>query len=203
MAGEADEGLAVLAGAAVAAGVAGIGPAGAAGPVGAGVAADRPGVHRAEGGGGEGGEHGRVGGDGFGDAFAADQPGADDMVGVAAVGLGAGWAGRGPAVAARFVDHPVGHGFGGVGPEQLPGAGVDDAQVAVEADRVPASGGRPDVIEPGEVILPGPGERGIGGEEGVAVRSRAGVHPRARNRAGSGPGSQHRAGCGHGRLPAG
>ena len=78
VAGEADQGLAVLAGAAVAAGVARIGAAGTAGPVGAGVAADRPGVHGAEGGGGEGREHGRVGGDGLGDAFAADQARADE-----------------------------------------------------------------------------------------------------------------------------
>ena len=48
MAGEAEQGLAVLAGAPVVAGVAGIGAAGAPGPVGAGVAADRPGVDWAE-----------------------------------------------------------------------------------------------------------------------------------------------------------
>ena len=93
----------------VAAGVAGLGPAGAAGPVGAGVLADRAGVDRAEGGGGEGGEDGRVGGDGRGDAFAADEPGADEVVGVAAVGFGAAGAGGGAAVAAGLVDHAVRH----------------------------------------------------------------------------------------------
>ena len=119
----------MLAGAAVAAGVAGFGAAGAAGPVGAGVLADDAGVDGAEGGGGEGGEDGRVGGDGFGDAFAAGQAGADELVGVAAVGFGAGRAGRGAAVAAGFVDHPVGHAEGGHRAQQFAGARVDDPQI--------------------------------------------------------------------------
>ena len=120
--GEAGERPAVRAGLDVAAGVAGLGPAGAAGPVGAGVLADRAGVDRAEGGGGEGGEDGRVGGDGGGDAFAADESGADEVVGVAAVGFGAAGAGGGAAVAAGLVHHLVGHGVGGDGAQEFAGA---------------------------------------------------------------------------------
>ena len=47
------------------------------------------GMDRAEGGGGEGEECGRVRGDGGGDALAAGEPGADELVGVGAVGLSA------------------------------------------------------------------------------------------------------------------
>ena len=50
-----------------------------------GLAALAPGVDRAEGGGGEGGEHARVGGDGRRDALAAGQSGADELAGVALV----------------------------------------------------------------------------------------------------------------------
>src|SRR5207249_2414201 len=92
----------------VAAGVAGSGSAVAAAPGGAGVLGHVAGVHDAEGGGGEGGEVGVVAGDGVGDAFAADQEGAQDLVGVAAVGFGAGRADGGAAVAAGFVEVPVG-----------------------------------------------------------------------------------------------
>ena len=125
--GEAGVVAAVRAAAGVAAGVAGLGPAGAAGLVGAGVLADRAGVDRAEGRGGEGDEHGRVGGDGRGDAFAADEPGAEELVGVAAVGLGAAGADGGAAVAARLVDHPVGHADRGDGAQEFAGGGVDVA----------------------------------------------------------------------------
>ena len=52
-----------------------------------GLAAHPPGVDRAEGRGGEGGEHARVRGDRLGDAFAAGQAGADELPGVALVDL--------------------------------------------------------------------------------------------------------------------
>ena len=48
-------------------------------------------------------------GDGVGDAFAAGEAGADELVGVGAVGLGARGADRGAAVAAGHVEHPVRH----------------------------------------------------------------------------------------------
>ena len=50
-----------------------------------GLAAHPAGVDRAEGGGGEGGEHARVRGDRLGDAFASGQAGADELAGVALV----------------------------------------------------------------------------------------------------------------------
>ena len=181
------------AGGGVAAGVAGLGPAGAAGPVSAGVLADRAGVDRAEGGGGEGDEHGRVRGDVRGDAFAADEPGADDVVGVAAVGLGAAGAGGGAPVAAGLVDHPVGHADRGDGAQELAGHGVDVLDVAAQPDGAGAGGGVPDVIEPGVVSgVVQSGEYALVGELGVDAGS--GVRPRARSRAGSGRESQHRAG---------
>ena len=77
-----------------------------------GLAAHPPGVDRAEGGGGEGGEHARVGGDGLGDALAASQPGADELAGVALVDGRAGRADGLAAVAARDVQHSPGLGGG-------------------------------------------------------------------------------------------
>ena len=169
VAGEAGGGAAVLAGGGVAAGVAGGGAAGAAGLVGAGVLADRAGVDRAERRGGEGDEDGGVGGDGRGDAFAAGQPGADELVGVAAVGLGAAGAGGGAPVPARLVDHAVRHADRGDGAQELAGGRVDVADVAAQPDGAGAGGGVPDVIEPGAV-------------PGVSAARRT----RARRRTGSG-----------------
>ena len=230
VAGEAGQLAAVRAGFGVAAGVARLRFAGAVGLAGAGVQPDGAGVDRAEGGGGEGGEHGRVTGDVFGDAFAADQPGAEELEGVTAVGLGAGRAGRGAAVAAGFVDHSVRQGRGRGGDEDFPGGGVDAVDLAAEADGVGASGGGPDVIEPpvvgvgvevagsevfrwagvvadgGQVAVAGADERAVAGMDlpGVedAGEAGCGVRPRARAVVGSGCGSQRRAGRGHGQLPA-
>ena len=141
----------MLASGRVTAGMAGLRLAAAAGLVGAGVLADRPGVDRAERRGGEGDEHGRVSGDVGGDAFAADEPGAEEVVGVAAVGLGAAGAGGGAPVAACLVDRPVRHADRGDGAQQLAGRGVDVLDVAAQPDRAGAGGGVPDVIEPGVV----------------------------------------------------
>ena len=143
----------------VAAGVAGPGPAVAAAPVGAGVLRDGPGVHRAEAGGGEGGEQAGWVATRVGDAFAADQAGPDELVGVALVDLGAGRADRFAAVAARLVDHPVGHVRGvaaGAGPgrwrprrvSMVPASRIGRVQPAAEVD----------VGEPGpEVVAAGAG----------------------------------------------
>jgi hypothetical protein len=103
---------AVRAGSGVAAGVARFGLAPALAAAGAGAVPDGPGVDRAEGRGGEGGEHRRVGGHGGGDAFAAGEPGADEVEGVTAVGVGAAGAGGDPPVAARLVHRVVGQGIG-------------------------------------------------------------------------------------------
>ena len=106
------------------------------------------GVDRAEGGGGEGGEHARVGGDRLGDAFAACQPGSDELVGVGAVGLGAGRADRGAPVAAREVDRLVRQVLGVQAADDLPGGGVDVTGSAAQPDRADApacgqGGGQP------------------------------------------------------------
>ena len=151
MAAVAGQGAPVRAGSGVAAGVAGFGLAPAVLLARAGVEADGAGVDGAEGRGGERDEQGRVGRDGGGDALAADESGADELVGVTAVGLGAAGAGGGAAVAARLVDHPVRHAEGGDGAQELAGGGVDVADVAAQPDRAGADGGVPDVTEPGVV----------------------------------------------------
>jgi hypothetical protein len=142
VAGEADGGLAVVAGDPVAAWVAGVGAA----PVGAGVPVHRAGVDRAEGRGGEGGEHRLVAGDGRGDALAADQASTQELVGVAAVDLGAGQADQGAAVAAGFVDVPVGQLCCGPPGEALAGGPVDGVDGAGQSDGSGAAGGGADVV---------------------------------------------------------
>ena len=103
------------------------------------VGRDDAGVDGAEGGGGEGGEHARMRGHRFRDAFAAGEPGADELVGVAAVGLGARRAHRCAAVPARDVDHPVRQGLGIQGADDLAGGGVDVADGAAQPDRPDAA----------------------------------------------------------------
>ena len=197
-------------------GVAGLCLAAAVRLTGAGVQPHRPRMDGAEGRGGEGSEHGRVRRDVVGDAFAADEPGADELEGVPAVGLGAGRAGRDAAVAAGFVDDPVRQRRGRQRRGDLAGGGVDPVDLPAEADGVGASGGGPDVIEPGvigvrvegagghvlavaggPVAVAGAGERAGGGEQVGGL----GVRPRTRAVIRSGCGSQHQAGRGHGRLP--
>ena len=94
---------------------------------------------RAQGGRGEGDEDARVDGDQFGDALAPGEPGPDQLVGVAAVGFGAGRADGGAAVPARGVDHPVRQGVGVEGGQDLAGRGVHVSDRAVQADRPDAS----------------------------------------------------------------
>jgi hypothetical protein len=101
-------------------------------------------VDRAEAGGGEGGEDARVGSDPFGGALAAAEPGGDQVVGVAAVGLGAGRAPGGAAVVAAD-EELAGREGGGVQMVQhaadLPGRPVHRVfgAVAVEAYRAGAA----------------------------------------------------------------
>jgi len=71
------------------------------------LAAHPPGVDRAERGRGEGGEYARVRGDLVGDAFAAGEPGADELAGVALVDLGAGRADSFAAVAKYYPLYPA------------------------------------------------------------------------------------------------
>ncbi len=77
----ADDGSAMLAEAGVAAGVAGLGSAVATLAIDAGAPLDRADVDRPEGRCGEGDEHGRMLGDGLGDALAADEAGAEQLAG--------------------------------------------------------------------------------------------------------------------------
>ncbi len=109
---------------------------------------DGAGVHGPEGGCGQGGEHGRVPGHGGGDAFAADEAGFDQLVGVGPVGFGARWADRGAAVPAGHVDDAVGQVGGVPGFDDAAGVGFDGVELAGEADGVVAAAGAGGVGEP-------------------------------------------------------
>ena len=113
------------------------------------------GVHGAERGRGEGGEHARMGAHRFGDVLAAGEPGADELVGVAAVGLGAGGADRGAAVPAGGVEHLVRQRLGVQSADDFTGGRVDVADGAVQPDRADAAtrGGGPG--QPGVVVVTG------------------------------------------------
>ncbi|GII67353.1 hypothetical protein Skr01_74380 [Sphaerisporangium krabiense] len=84
-----------------------------------------PGVDRAEGRGGEGDEQRGVSTDGLGDAFAAGQARADELVGVGAVDLGAGGAAGGAPGLALDAQDAAGFAVGVVGVQDVAGRGVD------------------------------------------------------------------------------
>jgi hypothetical protein len=105
--GEADEFRTVRADGEVAAGVAWFRAAVAVEPPRAGVPLDPAGVNLSERGCGERREHRRMRRHVLANAFAADESGPHDLVGVTLVAFGAGRAHRLPAVAARLVDDPV------------------------------------------------------------------------------------------------
>ena len=109
---------------------------------------DHAGVDGPEGGRGEGGEHGRVPGDDGGDAFAADEAGFDELVGVGPVGLRTRWADGGAAVAAGHVEHAVGQVGGVPGVDDPAGGLFDGVQVAGEPDGADAAAGGGGVGEP-------------------------------------------------------
>ena len=143
-----------------------------------GLAAHPPGVHRPEGGGGEGGEHARVGGDRAGDAFASGQARADELPGVALVHRRAGRADGLAAVAARDGQHSAGLGSGVVERRGFSGGQVDDVGPAAQPDRPGAAAGAGELAFPGAEVGPGDGL----GVVGVRSRSRAvgtGPGPRA------------------------
>jgi hypothetical protein len=116
---------------------------------------DDSGVHGSERRGGEGGEHTRVDGDGFGDAFAAGQAGADELVGVGTVGFGARRADRGAPVSAGQVDDLVRCVIGVQGADDLAGCGVDVADPAAQPDRADAAAGGEGGAEPVVVVVAG------------------------------------------------
>ena len=148
--------------------VAGFAPGAAAGDLAA--RGDDAGVDRAEGGGGEGGEHARVDGDRLGDALAACQPGADELVGVGPVGFGARRADRGAAVPARDVDRLVRQVLGVQVAEDLAGGGVDVADGAAQPDRADAPTGRQGGGQPLLVVVAGRAVQQLG-VEGAGARS--------------------------------
>jgi hypothetical protein len=94
-----------------------------------------------------------VGGNGFGDALAAGQPGADELVGVGAVDLGAGQAPGRAAGLARDGQHAAGFVDGGVAVQEFPGAAVDVVDAAAQENGLGASA---------RVMDPGPGVWGHG-----------------------------------------
>ena len=129
----------------------------AAAPAGAG------GVYGPEAGGGEGGEHARMRGDGLGDALAAGQAGADDLAGVVLVDRGAGGADVLAAVAAGDQEHAAGFGVGVVHDAGLAGGAVDGVNAALEADRAGAVAGGGELGFPAvEVVAGGELEDGSG-----------------------------------------
>jgi hypothetical protein len=92
----------------------------------------------AEGGRGEGGEHARVASDSFGDALAARQPGADELVGVGAVHLGARWAARSAAGLAGDRQDAAGFVDGRIAVQQFPGGAVDVIDAPAQQDGLDA-----------------------------------------------------------------
>jgi len=125
-------------------------------------AAQAAGVHGAEGGCGEGGEHARVRGDRLGYAFAASEPGTDELAGVTLVDGRAGRADHLAAVAARGEQDAVWFGGGVVDRAQFAGGQVDGVDAAAERDGVAA------LVVPGGVVggLPGPRASVWAGGEG-------------------------------------
>jgi hypothetical protein len=89
-----------------------------------------------------------VSGDGFRNALAAGQAGADELERVAPVGLGTARADGIATVAARLVDHPVGQVVGVNVGGDLAGRGVDVAERAAQQDGTGAGGGGPGVRQP-------------------------------------------------------
>ena len=72
--------------------------------------------------------------DGGRDAFAAGQPGADELVGVGAVDLGAGQAPGGPGGLAGDGQDAAGLVNGGISVQEFPGGAVDVIDAAPQQD---------------------------------------------------------------------
>jgi hypothetical protein len=124
-------------------------------------AAHPAGVDRAEGGGGEGGEHARVRGDGLRDALAPGQARTDQLAGVPLVHRRARGADGLAAVAARGRR-------GAVAGSQLAGGQVDHVGAATEPDRMRAAAVGGELAFPAAEVA-----AGGGGVVGGRLRSRA------------------------------
>ena len=125
-----------------------------------------PGVDGAEGGGGQGGEDGGVVGDRVGDAFAADQAGADELVGVGSVDLRAGRAAGRASCLAGDSECAVRFVVGGVAVQEGAGERVAVVDSAAEVDGLGAAAGSADLGGPALVV------RGRGAAGDVAERQR-------------------------------
>jgi hypothetical protein len=125
----------------------------------------------AEGRGGEAGEHARVGGDGLGHALAAGQSGADELVGVSAVGFRARRADAGAAVPARQGDDPVGRVRGVEGVQDFAGGAVEVADGAAEPDRARAPAGGQGPGQPLVIIVAAGALEQLGVERSHAARA--------------------------------
>ncbi|GAA3246665.1 hypothetical protein GCM10020256_74430 [Streptomyces thermocoprophilus] len=110
-----------------------------------------------------------MGGNRVGDGLAAAQAGGDELVGVAAVDLGAGGAAGGAAVAAAHEQVSCGEVGGVEVAEDLAGGGVDFGAVAVEADGLCASAQGGELADEGGEF-PGGGEPGERGQCGTGRR---------------------------------
>ena len=102
------------------------------------------GVDRAERRRGERDKDARVVGDGGGDALAPGEPGADELVGVGAVDLGAGRAAGGAAGLAGDGQDAAGFVDSGVAVDQFASAAVDVIGAAAQQNRLQAPSGVPD-----------------------------------------------------------
>jgi hypothetical protein len=91
--------------------------------------------------------------DRLGDAFAAGQPGAQELVGVGPVDLGTGRAAGGAAGAACLQYQPVGLPGGVEHRPCLPGGGINVVYSADQPDRVLAVPGRSDLPLPLCVVV--------------------------------------------------
>jgi hypothetical protein len=96
-------------------------------------------VDGAEGGRGERGKHAWMAGHGGGDALAAGQPGADQLVGIGAVDLGAGRTAGGAAGLAGDGQDPAGLVSSGVAVDQFAGGAVDVIDAATQQNRLQAA----------------------------------------------------------------
>jgi hypothetical protein len=119
------------------------------------VAAGAGGVHRPERRRGGREEHARMLLYRCRDGLATDEAGLDQLVGVCAVGAGAGRADRGAAVPARGVDDGVGQVQRRRRRQHGTGAAADLVQVAAQPDRAGAPSGVQDVRNPARVVLAG------------------------------------------------
>ncbi len=110
------------------------------------------GVDDAERGSGQGQEHGRMGGDGRGDAFASGEPGTDELVSVGFVGFGAGQAASSTPGFAGDGQDAAGFVGGGVTVDQFAGGAVDVIGSTAEQDGMDAAARMTGLVSARELV---------------------------------------------------